>query len=76
MESEPEWVSVGEWPSGLGRWPVTPEVAGSNPVAPAKISPARAGFFLFKCCVSLWDALESWHSTYLKPLIEQAMLIS
>ena len=38
MESEPEWVSVGEWPSGLGRWPVTPEVAGSNPVSLANNS--------------------------------------
>ncbi len=27
---------MGEWPRGLGRWPVTPEVAGSNPVSPAK----------------------------------------
>ena len=26
---------MGEWPRGLGRWPVTPEVAGSNPVSPA-----------------------------------------
>ena len=27
---------MGEWPRGSGRWPVTPEVAGSNPVSPAK----------------------------------------
>ena len=27
---------MGVWPSGLGRLPVTQEIAGSNPVTPAK----------------------------------------
>ena len=33
---------VGMWPSGLGRLPVTQEIAGSNPVVPAT-SPGKPG---------------------------------
>ncbi len=35
--------NVGAWPSGSGRLPVTQEIAGSNPVAPAT-NPGKPGF--------------------------------
>ncbi len=38
----PEKHIVGMWPSGLGRLPVTQEIAGSNPVVPAT-SPGKPG---------------------------------
>ena len=38
-----EQTHAGAWPSGSGRLPVTQEIAGSNPVAPAK-NPGKPGF--------------------------------